>query len=155
MPLQAQRQSHYEKKKWRLLFRCSCLTYTTFARLLLCSTKKNMKNVFLCGFQYSEFTCITPGFVISLLVCSAVSEGGVRGLEDVFLTPTRSWAWPPAYPAWLDPPPPSASLPSELESLENWKEKIFALKILHKLSKFEKGTISSKIFKFNFFEAEI
>ena len=100
-----------------------------------------------------KLTWIIPGLVTSPLVCCPGSTGGVRGLEELFLTPARSW---PGAPAWPPPPPPApASLPSGLESPENWKEKIFALKSLQKLCKFKKRRdYKFKIFKSNFFEVK-
>ena len=87
------------------------------------------------------FTWIIPGLVISLVDCGKVSTGGVRGLEEVFLTLARSWPWAPVWPGAPTPPP---SLSSGLDSPENWKEKIFALKVFRNYANSERGTISLK-----------
>ena len=103
--------------------------------------------LFLPSMLKVKLTWMIPGLVASVLARGTcpVSRGGDRGTEEVFLTVTvtRSWPAPPPWP----PPPPPASLSSGLESPENWKEKIFALKsFLQKLFKYSKrgGTISLK-----------
>ena len=92
-----------------------------------------------------KFTWMIPDLVTSVLAGGTcpVSRGGDRGMEELFLTVTMTRSWP-APPVW--PPPTPASLSSGLESPENWKEKIFALKSFYRnyANIKREGTISLK-----------
>ena len=110
--------------------------------------RKNWKTNSTCSVRFIGvvvkvwFTWIIPGLVISLLDCGSASTGGVKGLEEVFLKLARFWPWVPVWPG--TPPPPPASLSSGLDSPENWKEKIFALKVCRNYANSERGTIRLK-----------
>ena len=92
-----------------------------------------------------KFTWMIPDLVTSVLAGGTcpVSRGGDSGMEELFLTVTMTRSWP-APPVW---PPPPASLSSGLESPENWKEKIFALKSFYRnyANSKREGTIKFKI----------